>query len=662
MSWEVRTMQSKTSYFNGTLFRRNLSRFWPLWGLASFLGALVPLALLLQTLRRSAEGYPAENALSFTSFYYGAVGYALPVISLLYAILCAMAVWNYLYNSRSVGLMHSLPIRREGLFLTNFLSGMAMLLLPYVATGGLCVLYSLLYGCFDLTGLAVTVAAVLGESLFYFGSATLVAFLVGNVFALPALYFLLHFLFVLLDWLVSAFSRGFLFGVSGDYSGTVEWLSPTVYLLRRVQPACTYEEVSRRTESTGEIWYEHVLTEVHLEGLWVVGVYALAGLVMLALAWLLYRRRRSESAGDVVAVGPVKPLFRFGLAALAALLGGIALYELFWQNLAGGRYFEALPMAVCMAAAGAIGYYGASMLLAKSLRVFRGSWKGLALVLCACAALCGALEFDLPGVEKRVPEQEEVETMDLQVAGNSYTFYPEEEEALLEQVRTLHSAIAAERDSIIERQESWWGETDRETMVRLRLTYRLKNGRMVKRSYDLPLSQKQMAQAGTYENLLDALINGEAMKAKRLHLNDPEYQAAGGYLYRNADNRDFDLNSREAAAILEALGQDVQEGTWGTHDWFTHDNRNDYAVDLNLHFDLAGGSEDGRQATASERISIRLKPAMRHTIACLQELGLVTEDTLRTYGELYPEEFEEADGTIGTITEDDTAEAVVVYD
>ena len=31
MSWEVRTMQSKTSYFNATLFRKNLTRFWPLW-------------------------------------------------------------------------------------------------------------------------------------------------------------------------------------------------------------------------------------------------------------------------------------------------------------------------------------------------------------------------------------------------------------------------------------------------------------------------------------------------------------------------------------------------------------------------------------------------------------------------------------------------------
>ena len=29
MSWEVRTMRSVTSCFNITLFRKNLSRFWP---------------------------------------------------------------------------------------------------------------------------------------------------------------------------------------------------------------------------------------------------------------------------------------------------------------------------------------------------------------------------------------------------------------------------------------------------------------------------------------------------------------------------------------------------------------------------------------------------------------------------------------------------------
>ena len=31
MSWEVRTMRSVTSYFNPTLYKKNLARFWPMW-------------------------------------------------------------------------------------------------------------------------------------------------------------------------------------------------------------------------------------------------------------------------------------------------------------------------------------------------------------------------------------------------------------------------------------------------------------------------------------------------------------------------------------------------------------------------------------------------------------------------------------------------------
>ena len=44
-------MQSKTSFFNKTLYRKNLTRYWPLWGMASFLAALFPLAMLVQLLR-----------------------------------------------------------------------------------------------------------------------------------------------------------------------------------------------------------------------------------------------------------------------------------------------------------------------------------------------------------------------------------------------------------------------------------------------------------------------------------------------------------------------------------------------------------------------------------------------------------------------------------
>ena len=48
MNWEVWTMQSKRSFFNGTLFRKTLTRFWPLWAVPSFIGALFPMVALTQ--------------------------------------------------------------------------------------------------------------------------------------------------------------------------------------------------------------------------------------------------------------------------------------------------------------------------------------------------------------------------------------------------------------------------------------------------------------------------------------------------------------------------------------------------------------------------------------------------------------------------------------
>ena len=67
------------------------------------------------------------------------------------------------------------------------------------------------------------------RAFFYFASATFVAFVTGNIFALPALYFLLHFLAVLVDFLVSSFAQGFLFGST---PATREWPSSSA-------PRCT---------------------------------------------------------------------------------------------------------------------------------------------------------------------------------------------------------------------------------------------------------------------------------------------------------------------------------------------------------------------------------------------------------------------------------------
>ena len=520
-------MRSKTSCFNSTLFKKNLSRYWPLWGLASFGGAMFPLAMLVNLLH---DGFQLWSPLETTEAYYTVLSYGVPVISIVYAILCAMAVWSYLYNARSVGLMHTLPIRREGLFLTNLLSGLVMMAIPYAVTGVLTVLVTMLSGGFEPVGVLVTILGVAGESVFFFGLATFCAFIVGNVFMLPALYALFNFLAVLTDFTVNLLAQGFCFGIYSSYSGTVEWLSPVVYLMQKISPNSTYETQWVTDRLSGQRYETSVPTSVTLENGWLIAVYAAVGVVLMVLAWLMYRRRRSESAGDVVAVGWMKPVFRYGCAAYSAILGGRLLYALFWESFQNGLYFTVLPMILCMIVGGAVGYYAASMLLAKTLRVFRSTWKGMLAVALGCIALCAAMKFDVFGVVRRVPALDGIKTLQIYAADSNYYLTPGQDDALIEEVRALHQAIINDKDYALTAasaaSEAYSGADEEipHAYTNVRFTYTLNSGLKVERQYDLYLARDRMAQDGTYDNLLDRLINSPEMRQKRIRRQDGNFR------------------------------------------------------------------------------------------------------------------------------------------
>lgn len=642
-------MRSKTSCFNGTLFRKNLSRYWPLWGLASFGGAMFPLAMLLELLH---NGFRFWSPLETRQAYYTVLSYGVPVISIVYAILCAMAVWNYLYNARSVGMMHTLPVRREGLFVTNVLSGLTMMAIPYAVTGVLLVLVTMLFGGFEPVGVLVTVLGVMGESLFFFGLATFCAFIVGNVFMLPALYGLLNFIAVLTDFMVNLLAQGFCFGLNSSYSGTVEWLSPVVYLIQKISPNSTYETQWVTDRVGGQRYETSVLTSVTLENGWLIAAYAAAGAALLGLAWLLYRRRRSESAGDVVAVGWMKPVFRYGCAVYAAILGGRLLYALLWESFQSGRYFTVLPMILCMIAGGAIGYYAASMLLAKTPRVFKTTWKGMLAVALGCAALCGAMKCDLFGVVRRVPAPDSVKLVNVYAAGSNYYLTPGKDDALIEKVRTLHQTIIDDKDYIMSTAEgrSVYMETEEGSYTigapaseivstsvssfantSVRFTYTLNSGLKVERRYNLYLTQNRMDQEDTYDHLLDQLINSQEMRQKRIRWRDEGFQLDGAWIDTWRDYSD--LSSREVGLILDAVAKDAENGDWGVYNWFQADNDADsYEIQIHFQYKLPESQFD----RTYDAIQVNVKEGMTETIRALKDLKLITDADLVTNRERYP--------------------------
>ena len=120
----------------------------------------------------------------------------------------------------------------------------------------------------------------------------------GNAAVLPALYVIALYGFVGIEVGVRYITEFLLFGVRGGTGWELAILSPLYYFFNN------YE---------GSYSYAIPLT----------AIYAAAGVILAGLAVIFFRRRRMEAAGEVVAVPVLRPIFRWGLAAVGAL--GMAL-------------------------------------------------------------------------------------------------------------------------------------------------------------------------------------------------------------------------------------------------------------------------------------------------------------------------------------------------
>lgn len=634
MSWEVSTMPSKRSFFNQTLFRKHLSRFWPLWGGVSLVGAMFPLYLLLALIQH-VEGSITGPEVFREGLYQIAV-YFVPAFTCCYAILCVMAVWGYLYNARAVGLMHTLPADRTCLFVTNTLAALAMLLIPFAIVGGMLCLIALVWGFFDLAAVLNTVLAVLFCTLLFTGMATLCAMLTGHAFVLPVFYLLANFLAFLMEMLVTNLANEFLIGISMlEDTGRLSFLSPII-----------------RIYSSFHVSFEHLTDDAdpvaRLHGLWVVALYALAGAALLAVSWFLYKKRHSESAGDVVAFRWLRPVFRYGVALLSGLTLGRLLYALLWNPLfQRGYYADPVPMGVCLFLGGLIGYYAASMLLAKSRRVFgKKSLPGVGIVALGAAAVCLLVSVDVFGLERRVPAWDEIESVSITDRGvASGPWSAQDDPAQAKALRDFHQAIVEQRAYIRSYVPDWERMETHAFSHNVHLTYRLKDGSVLTREYDLWLTEERVAAPGTFDCLLSVFYRDPAVIAGDVRIPEDgsleDIEVLSDYIdeYCISTSEHAEGSNQETRQIYAAVQKDAQEGNippkdvmqfydgWSLPQFYLRINYLEFREE-------GGGWYYGGGKT------VYLAPSMTNTIDTLVELGYVTrtdvarwEEDLAQWGE-----------------------------
>jgi len=609
-------MPSKKSFFNSALFRKNLLRYWPMWGGLSLAGALIPLYLLLELWSVNRK----FSVVDFRGILYEAVTTFAPAFTAVYAILCAMAVWNYLNQARAVGMMHTLPIDRTCLFVTNTLSGLTMIAIPYMVVGGLICLIALFLGALDPAAVLVTILSVIFLAFIFFGLATLCAMLTGHNAVLPVLYLLFNFIAPMLESVLTYLAEEFLFGFNIGYGGVLNFLSPATQLY--------YSFTVHYTDGMPEIQGGSIL---------ILALYGLAGVILLVLSWLLYRRRKSESAGDVVAFKWLRPVFRYGIALASAVLLGTVLYQMTWGVLTWSHYIDKVPMVISMMIAGVVGYYVASMLLEKTLRVFRGSAKGVIGLCIGIAVLSGIVSLDPLGIESYVPEVGDIEWVLLDAHSEGLQFDEAEYKPVIEEITEIHRAILNDEAYIRGFRNrinpAAISEEDVSSYINLYLSYHLRDQSVVKRTYRLPITKLRMQNPDTYDGMIRELYSTPLVQLASVQIPD---NASLQGVYAIVEGTESELpQGKEAEEVYAAVIQDAKEGNMPFHKYpfaWLDEGLVEYPARLQIEY-LIKTSNPDRNTNASYSANVNtyrveLYSTMEHTIQKLIDLGTITREQI----------------------------------
>ena len=558
MRWEVPTMRSATSFFDKTTARSDLRRHWPIAFIYTCVWLVgLPVNLWSSSMWMPEEMTPALRAAQIIIGSYPTLAGALFV----FGCVLAMALMGYLMSPRAVGLLHALPVRRGTLLATHTLVGWLMLNVPALLAVLVSIPVQAYYGGVAWGALGAWLLVHCGLSLFFLALGLLCAMVTGWLLAIPAIYAVVNFAVIAAAGLVRTLCSLFCYGYAGDddFAPFVYWLTPVVNLVKRFG-TCGVE----RSDASPYPWQ----VQFPADAVHAVGIYTAAGAALLALTYLLYRRRKSESAADPAAFPWMRPVFRYGTGLLGGLALGLGLYQLVlgWRmESETGRWVGLLVSTVLM---GALCYYAAEMLVRKSLRVLRRSLPGAGLVCVLLALVCAGARFDVSGYAARVPDVSAVTQVQLRGSlGLSGVNCTEPE--------TIETVIALHREIITLRPD----EDDPENSAYITLSYTLTDGSTLTRAY-------QLNPAGELEDALETVFNTGEVREKSLITSRHTGSWRGGYLGLDRTGDAMQLTAAQAGEIYGALLRDIAQGH-NHYDFSRLDDRYVLVVQLDLE-----GSDD----------------------------------------------------------------------
>jgi len=436
------------------LIQEDFRRYWPIsiiGFLIYFFSGVFPILLGYQDL--TDISYYIVNILHNVNPFFSLTHLILPITT-------AVVLFRYLQNVSSVAVMHAMPFQRITLYSSHFLSGLILIAAPIIANGLILlaiskpvmlddsltaaenifsrviiltwILQSLLIVIFLYT-VSVFSGIITGNTLMHFCSA------IAFNFLLPALYSIL----------IVYFNK-YLFGFYTESGEAFAYnLSPLLSAIYSIENFTTLQY-----------------------GFYIAGIF-----ILFVLSAFLYEKRRLEKVSDMLVYSFLEPIICYLITFLSMSITGTYFNSLGSYDTYVGYFCGAL-----------LGFLIGRIIIKKNIRIFDfASLKSFGIYLVIAGFFFISLEFDVISYEKRLPAENNIQTvsMDYALLGD-YRGYDElitkySDPENIQSILRFHRQIIANKDKILE-----YNTGSLNLFSPILLTYTTKSGRVFNRYYEVP--------------------------------------------------------------------------------------------------------------------------------------------------------------------------------
>lgn len=384
-------MKSKTLSSSFTIFKKDITRFSPLWLL--WCGMYLFIGYLFASTKTDITAGSFPNMFTYANLIYG--------------ICCAVILFGYLSDPRECIMLHSLPIRREKLFLIHLLAGLTIQIVPTA-------LFCLSMSPFSGGNVFAIFVLMVMQFVFFFGLGIFCVMLTGRKFAAVMFYGLINVAAPLTLFAVNTLYIPLLPGIEIRSNPFMQF--------------CPAASMTYRDCAHFEIWsFDSGMSAYFIH----IGIFTAIGVVLMLGALVLYRHRKLEYAENFLAL----PYLRFLFVPICTIFTA-CFFTIFSFAFLGNSYWFMLGLG------GVLGYFGTMMLLHHSPRVFYPkSLGGFALIAVLLAGSISLVKLDPLHRITYVPEADDVARVELYRYESNEDCYFTEDQEQIKKLLYLHICV-----------------------------------------------------------------------------------------------------------------------------------------------------------------------------------------------------------------------------